>query len=391
MILNRFFSTLLLVALCVSLPLGLSACGKPTGLAGVNKGGEVVLTLDKQPVTKAEYDKLFQQFAKQVGGDKNPELVKNPFFAQLLQQQTIQALISLAIIQHETKALNVTVTPADIKAQTDKIIERVGGVNNLNDLKKKSNLSDTDFSYQMEQIATIQKLMAALPGVKATVSDKEVADYYAKHSKEFDLPEQIRSSHILIKASEAELRNEIATKEPKLDAKALKAKIDAAMAAKKAEAEALLKELQATPSKFQSIAGSSRNEDTVAAMQKGDLGFMRERSTDPGYWAATKTAKVGELIPTVVQSSYGYHLVLVHEKQAAKKQTLADVQGKLTDMLTEQKQNEAFGQWMQEKVALLQKEGKLKIMEKYEAKPMMPPSAPPTAEGAKKPEVATKH
>jgi parvulin-like peptidyl-prolyl isomerase len=367
---RRAFSTLLLATLCVALPLGLSGCGKPTGLAGVNKGGEVVLTLNSQPVTKAEYDKLFTQFAKQVGGDKKPELVKNPFFAQLLQQQTIQSLISLAIIDQEAKAQKLIITPADLKAQTDKIIERVGGVNSFNELKKKNGLSDADFAYQMEQITTIQKLMAALPGVKTTVDDADIQAFFNKHRGEFDLPEQVRSSHILVKASEADFRNEIATKEPKLDAKALKAKIEAAMAAKKKEAEALLEELKATPSKFETIAASARNEDTMAAMKKGDLGFMQERSTDPGYWAATAHAKTGALVPEVVQSSYGYHVIFVHEKQAAKKQTLADVRDKIKSMLEEQTQNEAFGKWMQEKVALLTKEGKLKVEEKYQAKPM---------------------
>ena len=92
---------------CLSLlliaSLGLGGCGEPTGLLNTHQGGATVLTINDKIVTKNEYDKVYEQTAKQMGMSDNPQMGENGIFKEIIKQQTLQQLIALSVIEQAVK------------------------------------------------------------------------------------------------------------------------------------------------------------------------------------------------------------------------------------------------------------------------------------------------
>lgn len=353
-------SGVIVMALLASLVL--TGCGEQ-GLGGATKGGKTLLTVDGTIITKNEYDKVFEQFAKQMGVDKNPEMAKNPMFEIMLKQQAVSNLIAMAIINNEGEKAGIKVTPEDIAAQKKMVIEQVGGEGKFNTLLEKNNISMEDFNYQMDRMALIDQLIKKNHLVPDTISDTDLKAYYAVHKDEFGKPERIHSKHILVKAIEADIRNELQEKAKKegntqLKPADLEAAVKKELLARKTKANDLLKKVMENPASFDSLA-SLQNDDTTAAMNKGDIGDMEQRQTDPGYWAASVVAPVGKVYPQLVQSSYGYHIIWVLEKKAAEAPNFDAHKAELRTRLMQQAKAEAFGKWIDQKQAALKTSKKI--------------------------------
>lgn len=340
----------------------LTGCGEQ-GLGGATKGGKTILTIDGTLVTKNEYDKLFNTLAKQMGVDKNPEMAKNPMFEMMLKQQTVNNLIAMAIMANEAKKSGLSVTPEDIASQRKKVIEQVGGEGKFTTLLEKNGISMDDFNYQMDRMALIDKIITKNNLAPTTLSDEDAKAYFNAHQAEFGKPEQIHSKHILVKAMEADIRNEIQEKNSK--AKALEltpAKLDEAvkveLAARKTKAEGMLKKVLENPASFDSLA-SLQSDDTAAAMNKGDIGMMEQRQTDPGYWAASAIAPIGKIYPQLVQSSYGYHIIMVLEKTKPVAPAFETSKAEIKNRLVQQTKADAFGKWIDKKQAELKSTKKI--------------------------------
>ena len=354
-------SGVILMALLASFML--AGCGEQ-GLGGATKGGKTIMTIDGMMVTKNEYDKLFASLAKQMGADKNPEMTKNPMFEMMLKQQTINNLIAMAIMGNEAKQSGLAVTPEDITAQRKKVIEQVGGEGKFTSLLQKNNISMDDFNYQMDRMALIDKIIAKNNLAPSTLSDTDAKAYFNAHQAEFGKPEQIHSKHILVKAMEADIRNEIqeknkTAKAPDLTPAKLDEAVKSEMAARKAKAEGLLKKVIENPASFDTVASSKENDDTVAAMNKGDIGMMEQRHTDPGYWAGSLVAPIGKVYPQLVQSSYGYHIIMVLEKVKPVAPAFETSKVEIKERLIQQTKADAFGKWVDKKQAALKSTKKI--------------------------------
>jgi peptidyl-prolyl cis-trans isomerase D len=140
-----------------------------------------------------------------------------------------------------------------------------------------------------------------MPGGAPQVSQQEIQQYFKAHASEYQIPEQARSRHILIKVA------------PNADAKT--------DAAAKAKAEALLKQIQGGAN-FADLA--KKNSDDPGSKDKGgELGFAHRGMMVPEFDNALFTQKIGET--KIVKSSFGYHIVQVEERQEAHTQSLSEV------------------------------------------------------------------
>ena len=140
-----------------------------------------------------------------------------------------------------------------------------------------------------------------LPGGALQATQQEIEQYFKAHSSEYQLPEQARSRHILIKVA------------PGADAKT--------DAAAKAKAEGLVKQIQGGAN-FADLA--KKNSDDPGSKDKGgELGFARRGMMVPEFDNALFSQKIGE--SKIVKSSFGYHIVQVEERQTAHTQSLSEV------------------------------------------------------------------
>ncbi|MBM2883809.1 SurA N-terminal domain-containing protein [Chromobacterium phragmitis] len=150
---------------------------------------------------------------------------------------------------------------------------------------------------------------AVAQGIK--ISDADVQKYYDQHKADL-AGEQRRASHILLAVDKSAKPEQ-------------KAKI-------KAEAEAILKEVRANPSKFAEIA-KAKSQDPGSAEKGGDLGFNARGVMVKPFDDAVFAMKPGQ-ISDLVETEYGFHIIKLDE---VKSQTLDQVKGAIVDKLQKQK------------------------------------------------------
>jgi peptidyl-prolyl cis-trans isomerase D len=140
-----------------------------------------------------------------------------------------------------------------------------------------------------------------VPGSIQPPTQLEIQQYFAAHQSDYQLPEQARARHILIKV-----------------AAGADAKTDAAA---KAKAEALLKQIQGGAN-FADLAAKN-SEDPGSKDKGGELGFARRGMMVPEFDNAIFTQNIGDT--KIVKSQYGYHIIQVEERQAAHAQAINEV------------------------------------------------------------------
>lgn len=123
---------------------------------------------------------------------------------------------------------------------------------------------------------------------------KKVEDAYGLRRSEFEKPEQVKASHILVRADAADTS-----------------------AMKKAEEKATQLLARAQKEDFGKLA-SENSDDPGSKMKKGDLGFFGRGSMVKEFDEVAFTLPVGK-ISGLVKTQFGYHIIKVTEKKAATK------------------------------------------------------------------------
>lgn len=180
------------------------------------------------------------------------------------------------------------------------------------------------------------------PGSTPQVSDAEVQQYYNQHIKEYQLDEQVRVRHILIKVD-----------------KGADAKADAAA---KAKAEGILKQIKAGGN-FAELA-KQNSDDPGSKEQGGELGFLKRGATVPEFDQAAFSLAVGQT-SGLIKTQFGYHILQVEEKQGAHTRPLDEVKPTIVALLTRQKEGAQEQAYAQQLANEAQKNGLAKTAEAH--------------------------
>jgi parvulin-like peptidyl-prolyl isomerase len=158
---------------------------------------------------------------------------------------------------------------------------------------------------QARRQVLIEELIRRKVLAQARVSDEEARKRY-ENSKPLFSTESVGTSHIMVKTQ--------------------------------AEAEAILKELQAGTD-FAELA-KAKSQDTGSAEKGGDLGPLRRGQTVPEFEEEAFRLKDGEL-SAVIQTQYGFH-ILRGGPHATVVQPFDEVKDRIRQMLLQEKQRETF-------------------------------------------------
>ncbi len=139
----------------------------------------------------------------------------------------------------------------------------------------------------------------------AHVTDDQLRQAYQDNKDSYSIPERVRVRHILIKTQG----------KPKEDAPKLKAK-----------AQDLLTQLQ-HGGNFAELA-TKNSEDPGSAVKGGELGWLLHGQTVPNFDKTAFTLAPGQT-SGLVETEYGYHIIQVEEKQAARTQSFEEVKPQL--------------------------------------------------------------
>jgi peptidyl-prolyl cis-trans isomerase C len=162
------------------------------------------------------------------------------------------------------------------------------------------------------------------------VTDEEIKKYYDEHPDDFRVPEKIKVRHIVMVANPTMQNGK--TKEQALE---LMKKISLELHADPAfrgsgESEAAQ---LARVRRFAELA--AHYSDDGAAQQGGDLGWVEKGMLDPDFEDAAFKLPLG-LLSGIVETKYGYHIILVEQKKAAGMEPYDEAQLTIREFLMSQ-------------------------------------------------------
>lgn len=170
--------------------------------------------------------------------------------------------------------------------------------------------------------ARIQQLIAARVEVPDP-SEEDCRRYYASNEEKMRTADQHEVSHILIPAppDDAELRAEARKK-----------------------AMTLIETLQEQPDRFNALA---REHSSCPSREiGGHLGLIARGQTAPEFERALSRLPVGELPAYPLETRFGFHLVLVHQRQRGKPLTFESCRERIADYLREHVRRRAISQFI---------------------------------------------
>ncbi|MBI5924243.1 MAG: SurA N-terminal domain-containing protein [Aquabacterium sp.] len=159
--------------------------------------------------------------------------------------------------------------------------------------------------------ADVQFLVLDLEALKTRVSvnEDDLRRSYKENEKRFTVPEERRARHILV-----EVKKDASVEQKK---------------AARAKAEQLLAQLQKNPSQFAELA-KKNSDDPGSAANGGDLDFFGRGAMTKAFEDAAFALKPGQ-ISDVVESDYGFHIILLTEVRGGQTQPYEAVKAQLED------------------------------------------------------------
>ncbi len=329
----KLFATLVIASMSLML------CGC------VNKNA--VVTVNGDAITRSQYEKAFDAIASnsmftQMGIDLKKD--ENSFLHLMLKERVINELVVKKLIDQEINKRHIKVSKADMDKQLKSIIDKVGSKEKFNALLKENGVTTAQFKKDLSDEVKIQKLVDSLSVV--SISDKDAKKFYNENLDKFKNPDKVRASHILVSANPEELKAKIAeTPEgKKMSAADLDKAVKEEMVKKKAKADKLLSEAKKNQKEFAKLA-KENSDDTVSAKMGGDLGFFAKEEMVEPFSKAAFSMKPNTL-SNVIQTPYGYHIILVTDRQKAGVEPFEKVKSEIKEFLTNQEKVKVLQQFV---------------------------------------------
>lgn len=244
-----------------------------------------------------------------VGGEKITKDELYNFLVQSHGTEAVDVLINEKVIGLEVKKAKITVSDEEVQDELSNYFEYYGGEDSFYGSLEQNRITEEEFKNNIVQYLSIRKLIE--PNVNVT--DEEIKTYFEENKAEFGEQEQVQASHILVK-------DETIAKE---------------VAQKLADGE-----------NFATLA-KEYSTDTVSAENDGELGYFARGEMVPEFDEVAFTLKNGE-ISNPVKTEFGYHIIHVTDKKAAKDAVFDEHKEEIKDRLFEEKVQAQYPYWLDE-------------------------------------------
>jgi peptidyl-prolyl cis-trans isomerase D len=286
-----------------------------------------------------------------IGEDKYRELIESQF---QISTQKFETEVKKEMEENRLKALvtgGVTVSDSEVRSyyvdQNTKIKFDYAVIDS-GDIQKQINPTDAELQVffktnaakyatavpETRKISYIAFADGQEPGGTPQVSEAEIQQYYNQHLKDYQVDDQVRVRHILIKVDPSA--------GPQADAAA------------KAKAQDILKQIKGGAN-FADLA-KKNSDDPGSKEQGGELGFLKRGATVPEFDQAAFTLPVGQT-SDLIKTKFGYHILQVEEKQTAHTRPLDEVKSTIVALLTRQKEGTQEQAYAQQLANQAQKDG----------------------------------
>jgi foldase protein PrsA len=260
-----------------------------TDVSTGNVGEEAVATVDEDKISAND---VYQLMLKQVG------------------PQAVDQLIVERLIDKEAAKQNVSITDADYDAEIAKIKEQ----NAWDDATFTTQLESAGFTLdELKEQMKPQLILTKLVEPQIQVTDEEIKTYYDENKTQYETPEQVKASHILVETKE--------------------------------EAADLLAQIKGGAD-FAELA-KAHSKDPGSAVQGGDLGFFGKGQMVAPFEEAAAALEIGE-VSGIVESEFGFHIIKLTDKKAAATATFEEKKEEIRETVFQQKLGERTTTYVEE-------------------------------------------
>ena len=162
----------------------------------------VVVAINGEEITQGRVDEAVDVQMRMMGaqmGNLPPALLSQ--YEKQISQRVLDSLVGETLLDQQVKAANVQVTDAETMAAIEERAAKQTPPITVEALKTMLESQGRDFEEFKERYKTglvRQKFMESQWAGKIDVNDADAQAYYAANPQEFEKPEQIHASHILI-------------------------------------------------------------------------------------------------------------------------------------------------------------------------------------------------
>jgi parvulin-like peptidyl-prolyl isomerase len=284
---------------------------------------DVAATVNGEPITLADLDKKYSTVPEQ-------------YRTMISKAQFLEQMIEEKMLLIQAKKDNIAASDEEVNATISRLLTQY----KLTDEQLKTELQAQGMSYDdFVQYYRNELIIAKLlnNSVKSeNVTDAEIEAYYNQNKEQFNIPESINASHIIICYNES---------------------IRCVSNLTKDEAFRKISDIKLMLKQGKSFADLAKqySEDGSAALG-GSLGYFAKGEMDSSFEKAAFSLKVGE-VSDIVETPFGYHLIMVTGIRPATNLTIANVSSEIRDTLQAQLQQASFNTY----VSKLRNESDIKI------------------------------
>ncbi|HLT58560.1 MAG TPA: peptidylprolyl isomerase [Limnochordales bacterium] len=219
----------------------------------------------------------------------------------ILGEEVLNDLILIKLVRQTAAKEGVAVDPAEVAEEIAALEARLGGPDQLELALAQSNMTRAE----LEEQVGLNLLVVALVSPQVEVTEDEIRSYFDENRDQFGRPEQVRARHILVESQELaqELRERLLAGED-----------------------------------FAALA-QEHSIDRGSAVRGGDLGWFGRGVMVDVFEEAAFALEPGQLSEPV-ESMFGYHIILVEDRQEAVEAALdEETRAAIADQLRQQKLN----------------------------------------------------
>ena len=288
----------------------------------------IVATVNNRPIPTKLYEMYLKNGREELGLD--PKTEEGRAKIEQLREGIVSELIDRALLAQEAEARGLVIPPEKWKEAEQRAIQQFGGDEKYNAYLAEHHLTRAEYT-EVIKSEIYGALVREELSKGLNVTDEEIKKYYEAHKGEpqFQQPERVTASHILINAR-ANLISQQLQREKNLSGEALSKAAREELEKRRKLAE----ELRAKAAAGADFAALARqhSEDPSSREQGGSLGTFARNSHTRAFDEAAFALKPG-VVSAVVQTEYGFHVIKLTSKDAARAQTLSEAKPEIRRLL----------------------------------------------------------
>jgi peptidyl-prolyl cis-trans isomerase C len=265
---------------------------------------DIVARVNGQPISRNDLQQAVGELEARAGRGVPPDQ------RDRVVRSVLDQLVGYRLLAQESEARKIAVPDADVDARLAEIRSQFPSEQAFAQALAQRRVTLESLRADVRRAIQVDRMIDAEVGGRATVTAEQVNEFYAKNPSQFQQAERVRASHILIRVPDA------------ADA--------AAKEQARARAAEILKQVQAGGD-FAALA-KEHSQDPGSGPKGGDLGFFGRGQMVGPFEAAAFSLAPGQS-SELVESQFGFHIIKVVDKQAARTLPLEEVRTQVEQYL----------------------------------------------------------